>query len=433
MTAQAAPLPGQIMVHPSNPRWLVYNRDDNGDGQLDPFFLSGPGDPEGFLFRGRRRADGTRDGDQAELIRKLAQHGGNCIYLMSVRTHGGDAARESRQNPEDYPDGLHNPWIDQDPQKGINDAILDQWERWFSLMDQHGIVIYFFIYDDAIKIGKSLGWPLDRNGELHPGERAYVQALVQRFKHHRHLIWCVMEEAQELGPQWQRHTSKIAEAIREADDHDHVIASHQHGGNTFFHADDPFINQFAIQTRLDQVKTAATLRPWMLKAWQECAGRYNLNFSEDAVHRDLVVAGERAAVRQRSWLAAMSGAYVMVFGIEIDNTEPGYLSDCRRLQEFFETVDILEMAPNTERTHAGTKYLLATPQQAYIAYALSPCDGELGIKLLPAGQYALTWFDCVKGTTIRASYAQQEQGDAVWQKPPIFGDEVALYVRRFGR
>ena len=427
--AQAVPLPGQIIVHPTNPRWLVYSRDNNGDGQLDPFFLSGPGGPEGFLYRGQRRADGTRDGDQVKLIRTLMQHGGNCIYLMAVRTHGGDAAKESRQWPDVYPDARHNPWVAQDPAQGINHAILDQWEEWFTLMDQHGIVIYFFIYDDAIKIGQRMGWPLDQNGDLHSGERAFIRTLVNRFEHHRHLIWCVMEEAQELGPQWQQHTSKIAEAIREADDHDHVIASHQHGGNVFFHADDPFIDQFAIQTRLDRVKTDAALRPWMLQAWQQAAGRYNLNFSEDAVHHDLVASGERVAVRQRSWLAAMSGAYVMVFGIEISDTAPGFLTDCRRIQEFFEATDFPDMAPDTDLPYAGTKYLLAAPNQDYIAYADSPPDGKMGIRHLPAGRYALTWFDCVTGTTIRGTHQQKGRGDALWQKPAFTGDEVALSVK----
>ena len=51
---------GQIMIDPDNPSWLVYNRDENGDGRPDPFFLCGPGDPEGFLYRGIRNPDGTR-------------------------------------------------------------------------------------------------------------------------------------------------------------------------------------------------------------------------------------------------------------------------------------------------------------------------------------------------------------------------------------
>src|SRR4051812_21165047 len=63
-SAQAArdakrPVDGQIMVDPANPSYLVYNRDRDRDGKPDPFFLIGPGDPEGFLYLGRRQSDGT--------------------------------------------------------------------------------------------------------------------------------------------------------------------------------------------------------------------------------------------------------------------------------------------------------------------------------------------------------------------------------------
>ncbi|MCK4993050.1 MAG: carbon-nitrogen hydrolase family protein, partial [Bacteroidales bacterium] len=52
---------GQIMVDPKNPSWLVYNRDSNRDGRPDPYFMCGPGDPEGFLYRGTRNLNGTRN------------------------------------------------------------------------------------------------------------------------------------------------------------------------------------------------------------------------------------------------------------------------------------------------------------------------------------------------------------------------------------
>ena len=55
-------LPGQIIVDPQTPRWFVYNRDSDGDGKLDPFYLGGAGGPEDFFFRGTRNADGTRNG-----------------------------------------------------------------------------------------------------------------------------------------------------------------------------------------------------------------------------------------------------------------------------------------------------------------------------------------------------------------------------------
>ncbi|MCI0437812.1 MAG: hypothetical protein L0177_01620, partial [Chloroflexi bacterium] len=163
----SGPLPGQIMVDPDNPMWLVYNRDSDGDGKLDPFFMAGPGDPEGFLYRGTRNANGTRSGDQLELINKLKGTGANSIYMQGIRSHGGDGG--SNENP------FNNP---SDPNSGINTAILDQWETWFTEMDNNGIVIYFFFYDDAINVSSNLGWPLDGSGNLHPSEKNYVETVV---------------------------------------------------------------------------------------------------------------------------------------------------------------------------------------------------------------------------------------------------------------
>ncbi|MCD8533777.1 MAG: hypothetical protein LR011_02885, partial [Verrucomicrobia bacterium] len=97
-------------------------------------FICGPGDPEGFLFRGELNVDGTRTGDQIEIIQKMIHYGGNSLYLQAVRSHGGDGS----------PD--HNPFVNHDPEQGLNKAVLDQWESWLSLMDDHGILIYFFLY-----------------------------------------------------------------------------------------------------------------------------------------------------------------------------------------------------------------------------------------------------------------------------------------------
>ncbi|MCK5101905.1 MAG: hypothetical protein KAR17_03790, partial [Cyclobacteriaceae bacterium] len=241
-------LPGQIIQNPAHPGSLVYNRDNDLDGVLDPFFLCGAGSPEGFLYRGKRNSDGTRDGDQEDMINKMIQHGGNGIYFIAVRTHGGDAWKDNRDDPSTYPDDMHNPWTGQKPENCLNEALLDQWDSWFELMDEQGIVIYFFIYDDAMRIASQFGWALDGNGDLHCEEKKYIQALVKRFKHHKHLIWCVMEEGQEIGRDWQLHVSKIAEAIAEVDDNNHIIAAHQLGGNIFYHGNDMNISQFAIQT-----------------------------------------------------------------------------------------------------------------------------------------------------------------------------------------
>ena len=133
--AEAAdgPLPGQVIVDPDHPQWLKRAGGEH-------LFVCGPGDPEGFLYRGRRNADGTRNGDQRQLIEKLIGHGGNCIYMQVVRSHGGDGTRD------------HNPFVDSDPRRGLDQNILNQWQQWFTLMDQNEILIYLFVYDDGARI-----------------------------------------------------------------------------------------------------------------------------------------------------------------------------------------------------------------------------------------------------------------------------------------
>lgn len=95
-------LPSQIRVNPDNGSYLIYNRDRNGDGKPAPFFAIGPGDPEGFLYLGERRSDGTRDGKrQTEIIARMKARGGNGLYFQLVRSYGGDG--EAGHNPGPTP------------------------------------------------------------------------------------------------------------------------------------------------------------------------------------------------------------------------------------------------------------------------------------------------------------------------------------------
>jgi hypothetical protein len=423
-------LPGQIIHDPNNPTRLVYNRDSDKDGQLDPFFLCGPGDPEGFLFRGERNNDGTREGDQMELINKLIAYGGNSIYLMAVRTHGGDAWKDNRDEPDIYPDALHNPWNGQDPHASLNHNILDQWDEWFTLMDRHGITIYFFFYDDAINIGNSLGWPLDEKGELHPGEKKFVQDLVNRFKHHRHLIWCVMEEGQEIGRDWRQHVSKIAEAIREADEYNHIIASHQHGGNVFFHKHDPFINQFALQTNMNQVESYDDYYKWMVDAWKNSEGMYSIVMSEDYFQGNhSVPLNDRRDFRIRCWIPSMAGAYVMTLRTDIANTPEEWLGDLRIIQRFIEATTFNQMNPLPELASGETKCIMGIPGFDYILYSYK-CEQSLAIKNMEKGTYVLKWMDCANGKEVIVKNSKVEGGDLILRKPKDFGDEVALFIKR---
>jgi hypothetical protein len=364
--------------------------------------MCGPGDPEGFLYRGSRRSDGTRDGDQMMLINKLKGTGANCIYLMAVRSHGGDG------------DASQNPFVDANPSRGLDQDILDQWETWFAEMDRHGIVIFFIFYDDSARIWNT-GDTVGRE------EDVFIAAIVNRFDHHKHLIWCVAEEYQEAYS--FRRVKKIAAKIREADRHDHVIAVHKLSGLRFSEfADDPNIDQFAIQYNVD---TAGELHQGLVKIWQKSAGRYNLNMAEVAYGG--IGTGEKA--RKKIWAIAMAGAYVMVNGMDIKDTARRDLEDCGRLVHFFESTDFHKMTPQDALGYGGTEYVLALPGSSYIAYAPN-LSGRIGLKNMAAGLYDFTWYDVKSGHTIIQQNVSVDAGDQSWPKPARIGREMAAYINR---
>jgi len=382
-----------IVADPKNRRWLKRR----GGG---PFFMCGPGDPEDFLYRGKLKPDGTRDGDQQTLIAKLKGSGANCIYLMAVRSHGGDG------------DKTNNPFINHDSSKGINPKVLDQWEQWFAEMDKNGIVIYFFLYDDSARV-----W---RTGDNVGGqERAFIRTVVDRFEHHNNLIWCVAEEYQEALS--VKRVKSIATQIRAADDRNHPIAVHKLNGLSFKEfADDNNIDQFAIQYN---EPTAEVLHQGMVKAWKDAKGRYSLNMSEAKEF------GSGKSLRDKCWACAMGGAYVMILEMDIAATPKSDLADCGRLVRFFETTNFNEMSPHDDLAFAGTKYVLAKPGDSYIAYAPN-LDGKIGLKGLKAGRYDLRWFDCATGKEVVQKALKVAAGNQTWTRPNRIGKELAVHIRR---
>ncbi len=389
----SGPRIGQIIVDPEHPQWLKRK----GGG---PFFMCGPGDPEGFLYRGKLNPDGTRDGDQTALIEKLKGTGANCIYLMVVRSHGGDGDR------------THNPFVNNDPRKGLNSKVLAQWDRWFTEMDKNGIVIYLFFYDDSARI-----W--DTGDRVGKEEKDFIHTLVDRFENHRNLIWCIAEEYQEAFS--AERVKNIAAEIRAADDYDHVIAVHKLNGLDFSElADEPNIDQFAIQYN---VSSADALHKGMTGAWEQAQGKYNLNMSEAADY------GSGQEARKKSWACAMGGAYVMILGMDIVSTARDDLEDCGRLVRFFESTNFNEMSPHDELRFAGTKYVLALPGFSYIAYA-PQLRGKIGLSDMRPGSYEFRWFDCITGNEVAQTEVNVAAGSQSWRRPDGIGDELAVYIRR---
>ena len=391
--ARPEPMHGQVTVDPEHPQWLQRYG-------VGPFFMCGPGDSEDFLYRGEMQPDGTRDGDQMELIDRMAGTGANCLYVMAVRSHGGDG------------DATENPFIDHDPARGLSETVLAQWEGWFRAMDDAGITIFLFVYDDSARI-----W--NTGDEVGEDEAAFLRTLVNRFEHHRNLIWCVAEEYQErYSP---ARVSAIAATIAAADDHRHPIAVHKLNGVDFAEfADDPNIDEFAIQYN---VPTASELHDGLLTAWADASGRYNLNLAEAADF------GTGADLRRKLWACAMASAYVMVLGMDIESTPAADLEACGHLAGFMEDTPLSELAPHDQLAAGDSEYVLAAPERAWVAWS-GRRTAEMGVRGLSEGRYALTWLDCATGVTVEQRDIPVAAGDATWPAPAGIGAEAALCVQR---
>ncbi|MCK5610408.1 hypothetical protein KAR91_51520, partial [Candidatus Pacearchaeota archaeon] len=321
--------------------------------------------------------------------------------LMCIRSHGGDG------------DSSQNPFIEGEPIKGLDYGILNQWEQWFAEMDNNGIVIFFIFYDDSAKI-----W--DTGDAVGPEESDFIEGIVNEFEHHKNIIWVIAEEYTEAYTTIR--VSNIASKIRASDDHDHVIAVHKTTGLSFSEfADDPNIDQFAIQYH----GNASVLHNAMITAWNNANGKYNLNLAESGEH------GTGEELRKKNWAIAMGGAYIMVYQMDIVNTEVSDLQGCGYLVDFFESTSVNEMEPRDDLAFGGTEYVLAYPENSYIAYA-SSLVGDIGLKNMAAGTYDFKWYDAADGTTVIQEGIDVASGDRTWSKPVIIGNELAVYVNRTG-
>lgn len=368
-------LPGQIIVSPESPSWLVYNKDDNGDGKLDPFFMCGPGGPEGFLY-----GDISGDDTPATVLDEMSKHGGNCIYMQGIRSHGGDG------------EPTHNPFIEHDPAKGLDSQVLDQWESWFQRMEQHRIVVYFFFYDDSVDL-----WNGD---DISSEEREYIHRIVNRFEHHPNLIWCIAEEYSESLS--RKKIKKLAREIRAVDNHEHLIAVHQRKGTQFDFAEEENVEQFAMQIG---AKSPKEVHQTCLTAWNEAQGRYNVNMAElHPYHSELLKSGNSEEVRKVNWAAAMAGAYVMHLGTweTRSNRKPPtatMLEDYRRLYSFMESIsDLPTMSPKDNIVKSGTAWVLGNDDH-FVAYLINGGDVTLDLSSI-TGKLAVFWYNPRKGNYI---------------------------------
>lgn len=360
-------------------------------------FICGPGDPEDFLFRGELNVDGTRTGDQIEIIQKMIHYGGNSLYLQAVRSHGGDGS----------PD--HNPFVNHDPEQGLNKAVLDQWESWLSLMDDHGILIYFFLYDDSARV-----W--DTGDRVKEDEEKFISELVHRFKHHRHLIWVVAEQSEEAFS--TSRSEALARVIARTDGNGHLIGNHHHSGIDFrsYSADGPF-RHFSMQLNIAQDQVYQET----ITALNQAQG-YQLIYAENTETTQSIEGWRRFA-----WSVSMAGAMPMMLGMDVASTPITALQQCRFLSEFFEDTDYYRMHPAREMGSGSIEAVLHNPFQSFIAWS----DGENHrekaiIHRLKAGDYDLIWLDCQSGRRVETRQNLSTSASEL-RKPESIGMEWAVY------
>ncbi|MFC1479514.1 Ig-like domain-containing protein [Planctomycetota bacterium] len=396
------PVSGQIIRDPDNPQWLKRH---NGSH----VFICGPGDPEGFLYRGTRNGDGTRSGDQVDLINKLITNGGNSIYMQIVRSHGGDGSSD------------HNPFVGSNPSNGIDQDILNQWETWFTLMDDNNILIYLFFYDDGAR-------PWNTGDSVGSTEKTFIETIVNTFEHHKNLIWIVGEESEEA----YSHTRvrNIAQTIADADDHNHIIGNHHLSGTTFkAWAAGSALTHYSMQYN---AASASATHSGSITARNngENAGAgdgYMVIYSENTSRKG----NNETDTRNMIWEISMGGVMPMRLGMDIANTPVNALKQCRYLQEFFESTDFYTMKNYDSLKSGGTTYLLANPGVSYIAYALS-LSGGIGIQSMASGEYKLVWLDCVDGEKVTQTNINVPAGTNTFSKPATIGVQCAVWVTKTG-
>lgn len=404
--AAGDPREGQIIVDPDNPAAFARYHET---GEPTTVFLAGPGDPEDFLYRGSREANGTRIGDQDEIIDRLIAAGANTLFMETYRVPPGDGNE------------THHPFVDRARlELGLNEDVMQQWQSWLARLDAAEIATVLCLYDDATTPFGGAGRII---GET---ERQYVRAMVSRFKGMKNLIWCIAEEYSEANS--TSNVVDLAAVVRTEDERAHPIAVHQVDGLSFDFATTAGIDQFLVQRNVHGDREAihadmATAQATMMAG----ARRYNVALTESGGHYD-ALAPDREATRRFSWAAAMAGTYVMVLDMNVIDTPAAILEDHGRMVNFFERTAFAQLVSRDDLALGDTRYVLARPGVGYILYSESVGSAGLGARDLPAARYDVQWYDPQSGVTEVTAGVSVAGGDRVFSRPDGIGSEAVLYL-----
>jgi hypothetical protein len=421
-SALAAPATGGLVADPANPARLKYH---NGG----PAFIASVGEPEGFLYRGTKNANGTRAGDQAAIISEIRARGLNAIFVIGFcdSRYGGDGPADG------------NPFINANIHGNIDADILDQWYGWFQTLDAAGVVIYFNIYDDLVDVvaGKRMNWNLV-GGNLHPQEQKYVDAVVNRFKTLKNLIWSINENANKVYPaSYVQRWKRIAARVRQLDTFRHPIALGIVPETDPFvtpntgiaaYANDPNFDQELVQHI--QPTSVNDMYNKMLALWNAAAGRYNVMLGQAWP----VFNG--ADGRKKNWATAMAGAYVFqAYGSsgkvwDILRSPDADLNALGYIDNFFRSVAGLNrMVPRNDLKFGDTKWVLAEVGRSYVAYSDNAAT-SLGVRGLTAGTYNLKWLDTVDGSTVVQNGVPVTTASRAFPRPATIQPEAALHLAK---
>ena len=413
-------LPGQIIVAGENPGCLKYN----GGG---PAYLCGPDNPETFLFLGQLRPDGTRsDADQQRAIAQLVKSGANATHCQMFRMR--------RCNIKDEGDDQHCPFVDFDPAKPLNDAVLEQWDGWIGQLEEAGVIVHLEFYNDATDV-EMMGWKLDENGNLHPDEKRMFEGIVNRFKHRKNIIWGIEESANKLPKARTPHFMKLSELIAKTDNHHHPIVHSFVTPET----SEKDIGADAVTSgdyiKDPNIRVVTWLHVLAHGRDYEAQHQAYLRYSRIDSDRFIVMKNEtekfpRTDPQSRiyQWSCVMTGMHALEAGHDA-LTRSKLLAADGHIARFMEATDFHTMKPADERAAGATKWVLASEHDSCIAYTYA-CSGPMGVTSLAAGEYDLLWFDTANGATVRQQGVLVSPGDATWPKPDELGKEIALYIRR---
>lgn len=414
-------LVGQLVVHPQNASRFGRVAED---GRIEDIALCGLGSPEGFLYLPPAERD--------HILGQVERHGGNMLYAIVVRSHGGDGTDQE------------NPFIGHRPGNGLDETILTDWAAVFRRAEKAGIYVFLFVYDDDVA-------PFGGRHEdaVPEAEKTFFAALMQRFAEHPNLLWCVAEEYDDAFS--AQRSAALAAVLEENDPYGRPVAVHHATGDTSFDfRDDSRVAIFALQPRSDSVDSlhadvVAAVRHAGDSAIVHMAENWN-NRSRDLAlkndHASVVARGDRTGVRQRNWAVVMAGAGCQVIGPweSTSGMKPAtaeMLADMRTLIDFLGQVPLHLLESNDHAAFGDAEWALTDVDRRQAVLYARGGTGKFEIRRFEAGKYEAEWVDCVSGQIASSRFTIPNRGSAIgrptiiaFERPAGIGPESAVYLRQ---